>query len=184
MHSGPFGSGHRFKFRPSCRPFCLPHAFRPRTIRSSDVMEINSQAPLVARKEILIQAPLEAVWDIQTNISAWKDWQPDISKSQLIGDLATKSVFKWTSGGFAVTSTLEEVVPQQRIAWTGKAFGSRARHLWIFMPEKSGTLVRTEESMEGWLISLLKLLMPGFLDKSLDVWLKNLKMRAEGTRTP
>ena len=38
----------------------------------------------------------------------------------------------------------------------------------------------TEESMEGWLISILKPLMPGFLDKSLDVWLKTLKNKAEG----
>jgi len=43
-----------------------------------------------------------------------------------------------------------------------------------------GTLVTTEESMKGWLISTLKPRMPGFLDKSLDVWVKNLENKAEG----
>jgi uncharacterized protein YndB with AHSA1/START domain len=139
---------------------------------------------LVARKELFIHASPQAVWDVQSDVNAWKDWQPDISRSQLIGALATDSVFKWTSGGFAVTSTLQEVVPQQRIAWTGQALGSKARHIWIFKPENGGTLVITEESMEGWLISLLKPLMPHFLDKSLDVWLKNLKTRVEARTTP
>ena len=113
------------------------------------------------------------------DINAWKEWQPDISKSQLDGTLTTSSVFRWTSGGFGVTSTLQEVVSQQRIAWTGQAFGSKARHIWMFKSQHDGTLVTTEESMEGWLISLLKPFMPGFLDKSLDVWTKNLKKKAE-----
>jgi len=143
-------------------------------------MEINPRAPLVARKEIFIQASPETVWKIQTDISAWNEWQPDISKSQIDGALVTGSVFRWTSGGFAVTSTLHEVVSQQRIAWTGKALGSQARHIWIFKSQNGGTLVTTEESMEGWLISILKPLMLGFLDKSLDVWVKNLKNKAEG----
>ena len=143
-------------------------------------MEINAQAPLVARKEIFIQASPDKVWDIQTNINSWKDWQPDISRAQLIGALTVGSVFRWTSGGFAVTSTLQEVEPKRRIAWTGEAFGSNAKHIWILRPQGDGTLVTTEESMEGWLILLLKPLMPRFLEQSLDVWLSSLKTKAEG----
>jgi uncharacterized protein YndB with AHSA1/START domain len=143
-------------------------------------MEINPQAPLVARKEIFIQATPETVWRIQTDINAWKEWQPDISKSQIEDVFSTGAIFRWTSGGFAVTSTLQEVVPQERIAWTGKALGSQARHIWTFKLQTGGTLVTTEESMEGWLISILKPLMPNFLDKSLYVWVKALKHRAEG----
>ena len=144
-------------------------------------MEINTKAPLVARKEIFVQTSPEVVWTIQTNINGWKDWQPDISRSKLDGDLKVGSVFQWTSGGFAVTSTLQEVEVRRRIAWTGKAFGSYARHVWMFKAQNGGTLVTTEESMEGWLISLLKPLMPDFLDKSLDVWIKNLKIKASQT---
>ena len=36
---------------------------------------------------------------------------------------------------------------------------------------------------EGWLVSVLKLLAPGFLDKSLDAWLRDLKLKAEQTGT-
>ncbi len=143
-------------------------------------MEINPQAPLVTRKEIFIQASPEAVWKIQTDINAWKDWQPDIAKSLLQGPLEAGSIFQWTSGGFAITSTLQEVELHRHIAWTGQAFGSKVRHIWVFKPENGGTLLTTEESMEGWLISLMKLVMPRFLDQSLDVWLRSLKNKAEG----
>lgn len=147
-------------------------------------MEINADAPLVARKEIFIHAPLETVWRIQTDINAWKEWQPDISHSKLDGGLEVGSVFRWTSGGFSVTSTIQIIESLQRIGWTGIALGSRAKHLWIFQRQQDGAVVTTEESMEGWLISLLKLLMPYFLEMSLDVWLKNLKTKAESQITP
>lgn len=143
-------------------------------------MEINVHAPLVARKQVFIQASPEAVWKIQSDINGWKDWQTDISKSQLDGALQPNAIFKWTSGGFVVTSTLQEVIPQQRLSWTGTAPGSRARHIWNFQPQEGGTLVTTEESMEGWLISLIKPFMPGFLDHSLEVWINNLKAKVEG----
>jgi uncharacterized protein YndB with AHSA1/START domain len=142
-------------------------------------VEINTQAPLVARKEIFIQASPEAVWKIQVDINAWKDWQPGIAKSRLQGPLEVGSVFRWITGGFAVTSRLEEVEPQRRIAWSGQAFGSKAKHSWVFKEENDGTLVTTEESMEGWLVSVLKPLMPKFLEQSLDVWLVSLKNKAE-----
>lgn len=142
-------------------------------------MEINAQAPLVARKEIFIQASPDKVWEIQTDINSWKGWQSDISRAQLNGALTVGSVFQWKSGGFAVTSTLQEVEPKRRISWTGHAFGSNAKHIWVFKPQNAGTLVSTEESMEGWLMRVLKVLMPRFLEQSLDVWLNNLKTRAE-----
>lgn len=60
-------------------------------------MEINPNAPLVTRKEVFIQASPEVIWNIHTNINAWHEWQPDISKSHLDGTLVSGSVFTWTS---------------------------------------------------------------------------------------
>ena len=42
-------------------------------------------------------------------------------------------------------------------------------------------MVTTEESMDGWLVKVLKVVMPRFLDASLDVWLQSLKQQAEGS---
>ena len=142
-------------------------------------MEINEKAPLIAQREIFIRAPIERVWKLQTTIDQWKDWHSEISASALEGNLEVGSIFKWKSGGLTIVSTLREIKPHETLAWTGKALGTTARHVWHFAMREGGTLVSTRESMEGWLIALLKPIMPGFPEKSLGVWLENLKGAAE-----
>lgn len=142
-------------------------------------MNINYHAPLVAHREIFIQALPEVVWKTHTNINNWSHWQPDIDKARLKGPLAPESTFQWKAGGLSITSTIQLVEPEQQICWTGKALGTRAEHSWMIKGHNNGTIVTTEESMEGWLINILKFIMPKFLEKSLDTWLENLKSRAE-----
>jgi uncharacterized protein YndB with AHSA1/START domain len=143
-------------------------------------MNMNKQATLIAHKEILIQAPPEAVWQIHTDINRWGQWHPGITMTNLAGPLAAGSVFQWKTGGLTLTSTIQVVEPNQRIGWTGKGVGTQASHLWTLKPHQDGTLLTTEESMQGWLVVCLKLIMPKFLDGSLDTWLQSLKRRAEG----
>jgi hypothetical protein len=75
------------------------------------------------------------------------------------------------------------VEPDIRIGWTGRALGTQAKHIWAFQPQEEGTLVTTEESMDGWFVRVLKIVMPTFLDDSLDVWLQSLKQQAEARST-
>jgi hypothetical protein len=142
-------------------------------------MNIDERATLIAHKEIFIQAAPEAVWQIHTDINRWGQWQPAITKSNLAGSLAAGSVFQWKTGGLTLTSTIQVVEPNQRIGWTGKGLGTQAHHLWTLKPYLDGTQLTTEESLSGWLVVLLKLIMPKFLDGSLDTWLQSLKRRVE-----
>lgn len=48
-------------------------------------MDINSAAPVIARDEILISAPIETIWDTQTNIEEWPCWQRDVDGAELDG---------------------------------------------------------------------------------------------------
>jgi uncharacterized protein YndB with AHSA1/START domain len=152
-------------------------------VEQEEKMKINPQAPLIAHREIFIQAPPEVVWKTHTDINAWGQWQPGVTLAKLEGPLAVGSTFQFKAGGLTITSTIQEVEPNQRIGWTGKAIGTQARHIWMLTPQPNGTLLKTEESMEGWLVSLLKLLMPKFLDKSLDNWLQSLKNNVEGNHS-
>jgi hypothetical protein len=145
-------------------------------------MEINQQAPLVAKKEIFIQAQPQVVWKIHTDINSWSQWQPSITLSKLEGSLIVGAVFQWKSGGITINSTVQVVEPNERIGWTGKAIGTQAKHIWTLKPHKDGTLLTTEESMDGWLIKVLKVVMPKFLEESLDIWLQSLKKQAESGR--
>ena len=142
-------------------------------------MEINKKAPAVARKDIVINAPPEEVWEIHTDINGWSDWNPDIASSKLEGPLAEGTVFNWKSGGVNLTSTIQELEPVSKIGWTGTGFGSRARHIWTLEPNGKGTLITTEESLEGWLVSLLRGRMRKTLETSLNAWLIDLKSEVE-----
>jgi len=134
---------------------------------------------LAGRHELFVRAPPDAVWRVHTNIEAWSQWQPDVAASHVEGPIATGTVFRWKSGGLSITSRIQHVETAREIAWNGTAIGTRAYHRWTLTPQEGGTLVSTEESMDGWLVALLKVVMPDFLNKSLMVWMNSLKERVE-----
>jgi uncharacterized protein YndB with AHSA1/START domain len=89
-------------------------------------MEINSNAPIVSRHEIAINAPLESVWRVFTDIDSWPEWNPDIPKSKVGGPIEVGTVIHWETAGMVIPSTIGEVVPLKRIGWSGetKAFSA------------------------------------------------------------
>ena len=142
-------------------------------------MNIDQTAPMTARKEIFIAAPVEKVWVAQTDIERWPEWQPDVSSVKLDGDLAVGTMFRWKAKGLTLISTIQEMEPERRISWTGTATGMKAAHRWIFEPDENGTRAIAEESLSGWLPRIMKVFMPAFLEKSLERSLQTLKNRAE-----
>ena len=45
-------------------------------------MDINEDAPVITRDEIFIKAPIETIWEIQTNVADWPSWQRDVDGAQ------------------------------------------------------------------------------------------------------
>lgn len=142
-------------------------------------MDINPAAPVITRDEILIRAPIESIWDIQTDVSAWPSWQPDVDRAQADGPLEVGSVFRWETAGLDITSTVAEVDAPRRIVWGGSASGIVAVHAWTLEEKPEGVLVRTAESWEGEPVSAQAESLQGALDASLRNWLQNLKRAAE-----
>ena len=142
-------------------------------------MEINEDAPVITRDEILIEAPIETIWEIQTNVADWPSWQPDVDAAQTEGPLDVGSVFRWQTAGLDIASTVEEIDAPRRIGWGGPAQGIVAVHVWTLEPQDEGVLVRTEESWEGDPVTAQVETLQGALDASLRAWLENLKRTAE-----
>jgi uncharacterized protein YndB with AHSA1/START domain len=142
-------------------------------------MEINEDAPVITRDEIVIQAPIETIWDIQTNVDEWPSWQPDVDGAKSEGALGVGSVFRWQTAGLDITSTVEEIDAPNRIVWGGPAQGIVAVHVWTFEPQNDGVLVRTAESWEGEPVTAQVETLQVALDGSLRAWLENLKRTAE-----
>lgn len=142
-------------------------------------MQINDEAPLVTERNIFIQAPPESVWKVHTDVRTWSEWNKGIAHTEARDPLDVGKTFRWKSGGITITSTVLLMEVNKRIGWSGKAVGSVAKHLWILTPEASGTRVTTRESMEGWLPGVMKIFMPRMLERSLDAWLQDLKLKVE-----
>jgi uncharacterized protein YndB with AHSA1/START domain len=143
-------------------------------------MDINTAAPVITRDEILIDAPIDRIWDIQTDVDQWPSWQPDVDGAQAAGPLTVGSVFRWQTAGLDITSTVEEVDAPHRIVWGGPAQGIVAVHVWTLDPQDDGVLVRTAESWDGEPVNAQTEALQGALDASLRRWLENLKRAAEG----
>lgn len=142
-------------------------------------MDIDKSSPAFARREILIHAPVEKVWQIQTDIANWSQWQPDIAFAKLDGDLDEGTTFRWKAQGLNITSRVHTVEPNHRIGWTGVALGMSAIHNWTFEDYGNDTRVTTEESLSGWLTRLMVFFDRNFLEKSLEASLLRLKEKAE-----
>ena len=147
----------------------------------TDDVQIDAGAPVITRDNILIHAPLHTIWKIQTDVENWPAWQPnvDVVVKDTPGRLRPGSVFRWTTEGLNITSTVKQVDYGKRLAWGGPAQGITAIHVWTFTPTTDGVLVRTEESWTGDPVTANQATLQTALDNSLHNWVNNLKHQAE-----
>jgi hypothetical protein len=78
-----------------------------------------------------------------------------------------------------IPSTIGEVVPLRKLAWSGETGCILGVHVWNFSATPEGTHVRTEESWEGVSLPAQTKGIQDALDASLVRWLSFLKTRAE-----
>ncbi len=141
----------------------------------------TSGAAASSQAQVEIAASPERVWDLLSNIDRWPKWNTLVQSAVLSGPLHPGSVFRWKSKGLTVISTLQEVMPNRRLTWTGKAFGTRAIHAWEIEGTADGVVLRTAESFAGWLPRLMPKTTHRMLDETLAAWLKAIKSEAECT---
>jgi len=142
-------------------------------------MQINQGAPVIVSREIDVAAEPAIIWDVLTNIQDWPAWDPKVKSATLAGRIEEGTVFRWKTGLSSITSTVQSVDRPHFISWSGKTFGINAYHEYGFEPSSSGTLVRTVESWDGPLVSLLRVPIRKMLSESLEGGLSHLKIESE-----
>jgi uncharacterized protein YndB with AHSA1/START domain len=145
-------------------------------------MAINENAPVITRDEIRIEAPLELVWAVQTDVAGWPRWRSDVDGVIADGPLAPGVSFRWQTAGLDITSTVVAVEPMRRLEWGGPAAGITGVHVWTFGQAGDGVVVRTEESWAGAPVDAAVAELQAALDASLAVWLRDLRVEAERRR--
>ena len=137
-------------------------------------MEINREAPVQARAELLIDASPEQAWALLSNIGQWSRWRPGINRIAVNGSIEPGTEFSWRDGRVPITSRLVVVEPERRIVWTGRSLGMDAVHVWEFEARDDGLLVRTEESLDGTLARWFQGRMEQMLESKLTEALRLL----------
>lgn len=161
---------------------------------------VDHEAAITSSTEILIDAPLDRVWDLHTDVEGWEAWQDAVLTIERLdsGPLASDSRFEWTTpvpeSEFApadtltITSSLQEMEPGACVLWEGPAVGEsitseQGVHLWNFTEADGGTLVYTEESWDAELLDSLPEAdvdpVAEMLGGGLEIWLQELKTEAE-----
>ncbi|RKT53897.1 SRPBCC family protein [Saccharothrix australiensis] len=140
-------------------------------------MDIDRNAPVIARHSTTIDASLADVWALHTDVKGWPAWQPEITSAVLDGPFEPGAVFRWRTHGLAITSTVAEA-DGHRTVWGGPAHGIDGVHVWTFEGD-SPVVVTTEESWDGEPVRADVAAMRAALDASLAAWLRHLKAAAE-----
>jgi len=141
--------------------------------------EIRDYAPVKCSKGITIRASHERVWTVLTDIDKWASWNTEVSNVKLNGEPKPQTTFDWKTGGTKIHSTLHTVEPFTNFGWSGKALGTLATHNWTLTETNGQTTVFVEESMRGFLVSLLKGMFNRVVEKGMQKWLEALKKECE-----
>jgi uncharacterized protein YndB with AHSA1/START domain len=140
---------------------------------------IDRDSPVVSTAELEIDAPIERVWAVLTEIEQWPAWNPDVKSVSLDGPFAEGTTFRWKAGPGTITSLVEHIERPHVVAWSGRTLGIRAVHVWRLESRDGGTLARTEESYDGLVARVLRRSLQKTLDGALADGADYLKAEAE-----
>lgn len=140
----------------------------------------DSEAVVFAEDSIIINSDPDRIMSILTDISHWTNWRKAISKVKLMTtDIKEGTDFKWSAGGVRYHSSVH-TLSNTHFGWTGKTIGAYAVHNWsVEKLSATESKVIVQESLNGWLMSMLRKQMKEELPKLLRKDLQELKEECE-----
>jgi uncharacterized protein YndB with AHSA1/START domain len=105
--------------------------------------------PVRALEEIVIQAPIETVWETLTGLDAWPKFRPGSRLREIGGAIDVDRSMLWKFGPLTMAAKLVELDSPQTIVWTARAFGVAAARGWHLSRVNGQTQVHTEELWKG-----------------------------------
>lgn len=141
-------------------------------------------ASIHVANETLSSAPPEAVWGWLVRPERWRDYYDNArrvrSRSGAWPQVELGSVFSWVTGGVPVTTTITELEPFRRLAWTGQGLGAVGHHAWLLTETPhGGTRILTEETQRGAVLRLLRPVLQRSMGAAHQRWVEGLARAAE-----
>jgi uncharacterized protein YndB with AHSA1/START domain len=159
----------------------------------TDTYQINwpdkyepQKAKFFVHNEIFIEASAKEIWDILIQAETWPNWYEGAFNVKVInsndGKLDSNSVFTWKTMGLNFKSTITEFEPPHRLSWESEKKSIQGYHAWLIIPTENGCRVITDESQHGFLTFLQKVFQPNKLHRLHDIWLMEIKNKAEANK--
>jgi len=138
--------------------------------------KINENASIRDRQSVIVNATVQRVWDVLTNINEWPKWNSEI-KVAVCDKVELDAEFEWSLKGTHLHSHFQLVEEPNLLAWTGKSKMIKAIHVWNLEAADDQTIVTVEESIEGFLLPIFN--RQSKLHDNLVHWIAALKEEAE-----
>jgi hypothetical protein len=145
---------------------------------------------MIIEESVLINADLKNIWETFTDLTCWADWNTVACKAaSLSGRLEEGERFTFCLRPFSVPIVvkpkIEDIVPREKVVWTGTKFGIFSRHEFLFQQVANGVLVTSREAFRGLLLLFGGVAFPEGMVRELTVGMLNdLKKSAENPSLP
>jgi hypothetical protein len=109
---------------------------------------------MVIEEAILISADLGRIWQTFMDLTCWANWNTVATDAASdSGSLEQGKTFTFCLRPFSVPimiePKIEEIVPREKVVWSGGRFGITSRHEFLFQKVANGVLVTSREIFRG-----------------------------------
>ena len=140
---------------------------------------------MIIEESVLINADIKTIWKTCTDLTCWADWTSVTTNAASgSGHLEEGEKFTFCLRPFDLSITvepkIEEVVPHEKVVWSGARFGISSRHEFLFQQDANGVLVTSRETFRGVQLLLARRTFPRKTIRELTInMLQDLKRAAE-----
>lgn len=141
-------------------------------------------AAFYVHNEIDVAAEPQVIWDVLIQAETWPSWYSGAQDVHVApsadGVLRADSTIRWETMGLEFVSSIKEFSPPYRLSWESRKDTIQGYHAWLLVPVQGGrTRLITAESQHGFLATMQPIFVPHKLHALHDLWLAELKKRAE-----
>lgn len=112
--------------------------------------QIDEQAPIQSMSNLIIQAPVDDVWQLIVHVSAWPTITSAIRDVQLESTVTVDAYFMFRLFNFPIRTHIAVVTPQRELTWTGRSLWFNAIDRLRVEPTPNGdTCLSIAESFTG-----------------------------------
>ena len=144
---------------------------------------------MIISTSININASIDTVWEVFSDIHNWQEWNPVCRECRLEqGDaMACGTCFSFELNplilSIRIKAVIEQFEPKKKVVWSGSRLGIHATHVFTFEEKESYVVLKSEEFFSGPLLFLARLIgIPSRLHQLSNRLLESIKQQAESRR--